>query len=85
MASTPASCNSSAPSCVPTGTVQFTDGGSFIGSANLSNGLATFTLGGGTPTAPGATALLKQAQTTGAQILYLRATAQTLRARLALA
>jgi shikimate kinase len=39
-------------------------------------------LGGGTPTAPGAVALLKQSQSTGAQILYLRVTAQSLRARL---
>jgi shikimate kinase len=48
----------------------------------LSNSNQVLALGGGTPTAPGAAALLKQAQTAGAEILYLRATAQTLRARL---
>lgn len=48
----------------------------------LNNSNQVLALGGGTPTAPGATTLLKQAQSTGAQIIYLRATAQTLRARI---
>ncbi len=48
----------------------------------LKNNNQILALGGGTPTAPDATSLLKQAQSTGAQIIYLRATAQTLRARL---
>jgi shikimate kinase len=50
--------------------------------AALNNSNQVLALGGGTPTAPGATELLKQAQAAGAQILYLRATAQTLRARI---
>jgi shikimate kinase len=40
-------------------------------------------LGGGTPTAPGADALLKNAQRHGALLVYLRAGEATLRARLA--
>lgn len=39
-------------------------------------------LGGGTPTAPGAAELLDQASRGGAAVVYLRATAATLRARL---
>ena len=41
-------------------------------------------LGGGTPTAPGAAALLRTAAADGTRVIYLRATPQTLRARLAL-
>lgn len=40
-------------------------------------------LGGGTPTAPGADALLKHAAQRGALLVYLRASEATLRARLA--
>lgn len=40
-------------------------------------------LGGGTPTAPGAADVLRRAQRGGAVIVYLRASAATLRARLA--
>jgi shikimate kinase len=43
---------------------------------------AIVALGGGTPTAPGADALLLQATRNGAIIVYLRADAQTLRARM---
>jgi shikimate kinase len=39
-------------------------------------------LGGGTPTAPGAAALIHQAKARGDKVIYLRATAQTLRKRL---
>lgn len=39
-------------------------------------------LGGGTPTAPGATAFLQSLKARGVQIIYLRATPATLRARL---
>ncbi|MFM9958018.1 MAG: shikimate kinase [Phycisphaerales bacterium] len=39
-------------------------------------------LGGGTPTAPGAESLLKQAAATGAKLVYLRCTPEELRARL---
>ena len=51
-------------------------------STALSNTNQVLSLGGGPPTAPRAADLLKQAQATGATIVYLRATAETLRHRL---
>lgn len=50
----------------------------------LADGPRVIALGGGTPAAPGAAELIRDAQARGrATVVYLRADAQTLRARLA--
>lgn len=51
--------------------------------AALGEGRVVLALGGGTPTAPGAPALLESAKRTGATIFYLRAEPALLRERLA--
>jgi len=48
-----------------------------------ANAAGVLSLGGGTPTAPGAIELLHTAKGRGSKVVYLRATPATLRARLA--
>ena len=50
--------------------------------AALAEPPGVIALGGGTPTAPGAQQLLREAVGAGARLIYLRASAATLRARL---